>query len=64
LNQTQKCSGNTRAGACMSLNKNAFSKSTVQVGFDDARGNEAADRYPLPRCTNFTAFGNVSVMFL
>ncbi|TNF04247.1 MAG: site-specific DNA-methyltransferase, partial [Sphingomonadales bacterium] len=31
-NQTQKCSGNTRAGACMSLNKNAFSKSTVQVG--------------------------------
>ncbi|WP_370310592.1 hypothetical protein, partial [Sphingobium abikonense] len=36
LNQTQKCSGNTRAGACMSLNKNAFSKSTVQVGHGGA----------------------------
>ncbi|MEQ6335776.1 hypothetical protein V2I08_20550, partial [Sphingobium sp. MK2] len=28
-------SGNTRAGACISLNHNAFSKSTVQVGSRD-----------------------------
>lgn len=37
LNQPQKCSGNTCAGACMSLNKSTFSKSTVQVGPDGAR---------------------------